>query len=284
MRREASQPSDWGFFKVVGPEGEQLPPRPAHSSHADKDVLSSSKSSDSKSRYFEALKTSLRDISQGEWNTFEGLGDEDSIGAAVRASIMVRYYLTCYIYLYLILCLIGNFCISLQATLYSLKSLNINATKVANYDKLKAKLDKVVGERERLEGQLQEAIQDQDCYKFEWNLYRGETTKLEDKVNELLSKVTELEVEVSSLKGQLEVEHQRAEDTSKAFYDSEEYAAIEDTNINLGREQVFSMFWRRYLDLDFSFLGQEVVNVIEGFKAKLAEEATPITEMPDDEA
>ena len=107
---------------------------------------------------------------------------------------------------------------------------------------------------------------------------------LEDKITELLSKVTELEVEVASLRGQLEVEHQRAEDASKAFYESEEYASMEDTNINIGREQVFYMVWRRYPDLDFSFLGQEVLNVIEGFKAKLAEEATSITEVPNDEA
>ena len=106
---------------------------------------------------------------------------------------------------------------------------------------------------------------------------------LEDRIIELLSRVTELEVEMASLRGQLEVEHQRAEDASKAFYESEEYATMEDTNINIGREEVFYMVWRRYLDLDFSFLGQGVVNVIEGFKAKLAEEATPITEVPDDE-
>ena len=36
------------------------------------------------------------------------------------------------------------------------------------------------------------------------------------------------------------------------------------------------------MDLDFSFLGEGVLGVIEGFKAKLAEEATAITEIPDD--
>ena len=41
------------------------------------------------------------------------------------------------------------------------------------------------------------------------------------------------------MRGQLEVEHQRAEDTSKAFYESEEYTSMEDTNINIGMEQVF---------------------------------------------
>ena len=58
---------------------------------------------------------------------------------------------------------------------------------------------------------------------------------------------------------------------------------MEDTNINIEKEQVFYTVWRRYPDLDFSFLGQEVVNEIEGFKAKLAEEATPIIDVPNDE-
>ena len=56
-------------------------------------------------------------------------------------------------------------CVFSQATLYSLKSLNINATRVANYDRLKAELEEAVGERMRLEGQLQNAIQDRDHYK-----------------------------------------------------------------------------------------------------------------------
>ena len=32
--------------------------------------------------YLEAFKTSLGDISQGEWNTLEGLVDEDSMSVA----------------------------------------------------------------------------------------------------------------------------------------------------------------------------------------------------------
>ena len=40
----------------------------------------------------------------------------------------------------------------------------------------------------------------------------------------------------------------------------------------------------RYPELDFSFLGPKVVSVIESFRAKLTEEATPITEVPNDEA
>ena len=118
----------------------------------------------------------------------------------------------------------------------------------------------------------------------EWNLSKGEKAKLKERITELLSKVTKLEVEVASLRGQLEVKHQRAEDASKAFYENEEYATLEDTKINIGRDEVFYTVWRRYPDLDFSFLGPGVLDVIEGFKAKLAEEATPITEVLDDEA
>ena len=92
-----------------GQRGEQLPPRQSHSSYADKGVLSSSESGDSRFRSLEALKTSLGDISQGEWNTFEGFADEDSMGTTARASMMVRHPLTCYIYLYLILCLLKTF-------------------------------------------------------------------------------------------------------------------------------------------------------------------------------
>ena len=62
---------------------------------------------------------------------------------------------------------------------------------------------------------------------------------LKDRVTDLLFKVTELEIEVASLRDQLEVEHQRAEDASRAFYKSEEYATLEETNLNVGREQVF---------------------------------------------
>ena len=158
--------------------------------------------------------------------------------AVARASMMVRHPLICYTHLYLILGLLKNF-VFLQATLYSLKSLNINATKVANHDKLKAELEEAVGERDRLKGQLQQAIQDRVHYKSEWNLSKFERAMLEDRITKLLSKVTELDVEVPSLRGQLEVKHRRAEDASKAFYESEEYATIEDTNINIGREQVF---------------------------------------------
>ena len=60
-------------------------------------------------RYLEAFKTSLGDISQGEWNTFKGLADEDSMGAATWATMMVRYPFAYYTCSYLILCLIINF-------------------------------------------------------------------------------------------------------------------------------------------------------------------------------
>ena len=49
-----------------GQRREQLPPRPARSSHTDRGVISSSESIDSRSRYLEALRTSLGDISLGE--------------------------------------------------------------------------------------------------------------------------------------------------------------------------------------------------------------------------
>ena len=51
-----------------------------------------------------------------------------------------------HLYFSLILSLI-KFSFFWQATLYSLKNLNINATKVASYDKLKAEFDKAMGER-----------------------------------------------------------------------------------------------------------------------------------------
>ena len=167
--------------------------------------------------------------------------------------------------------------------MYSLKSLKINATKVASYDKLKAEFNETMGEKTRLEGQLHQAIQDSEHYKSERNLSRGEKAKLEERVTELLSRITELEVEVASLTNQLEAEHRRAKNASKAFYESEEYLNLENTNINLGREEVFYTVWRKYPDLDFSFLGEGILGVIEGFKAKLAEEATPLTEVSDDE-
>ena len=78
-----------------------------------------------------------------------------------------------------------------------MKSLNINATKIANYDRLKADFDEVVGEKTCLEGQLHQAIQDRDRFKSEWNLSRGEKAKLKERITELLSRVTELEVEVA---------------------------------------------------------------------------------------
>ena len=39
----------------------------------------------------------------------------------------------------------------------------------------------------------------------------------------------------------------------------------------------------KYPDLDFSFLGEGVLRVIEGFKAKPIEETTPLTEVPNNE-
>ena len=95
-----------------------------------------------------------------------------------------------------------------HATLYSLKSLNNNATKVASYDKLKADFDEAMGEKAGLEGQLDQAIQDKDYYKSERNFSRGEKARLEEKINGLLSRITELEVEVASLTSQLEAEDQ----------------------------------------------------------------------------
>ena len=44
---------------------------------------------------------------------------------------------------------------------------------------------------------------------------------------------------------------------------------MENTNINIRREKVFYTVWRKYPDFDFSFLGQGVLEVIEGFKARL---------------
>ena len=74
-----------------GQRREQLPPHPTQASSTGKNVLSSSESSDSMACYLEAFKTSLGDISQGEWNTLEGLADEDSMGATTRATMMVRH-------------------------------------------------------------------------------------------------------------------------------------------------------------------------------------------------
>ena len=83
--------------------------------------------------------------------------------------------------------------------MYSLKSLNLNATKVASYDKLKAEADEAVSEKTHLEGQLNQAIMDRDRYKAERNLSRSDKAKLEEKIAELEGKITELELEVASL-------------------------------------------------------------------------------------
>ena len=99
----------------------------------------------------------------------------------------------------------------------------------------------------------------------------------------LKERITELEVEMASLTSQLEVEHRQAKNASKGFYESEEHLNLENTNITLGREEVFYTVWRKYPDHDFSFLGEGVLRVIEGFKAKLTEEATPLAKVPDDE-
>ena len=68
---------------------EQLPPRPTRVHSTSKSVASSSETSESMARYLEAFKTSLGDISPREWNTLDGLADDDSMGAA----IMVRHSL-----------------------------------------------------------------------------------------------------------------------------------------------------------------------------------------------
>ena len=81
----------------------------------------------------------------------------------------------------------------------SLKSLNLNATKVASYDKLKAEADEAVSEKTHLEGQLNEVIMDRDRYKVERNISRSEKAKLEEKIVELEGKITELELEVANL-------------------------------------------------------------------------------------
>ena len=46
----------------------------------------------------------------------------------------------------------NKFLFFLQATLYSLKSLNDNRTKVASYDKLKAEFNEAIREKARLDG------------------------------------------------------------------------------------------------------------------------------------
>ena len=84
-----------------------------------------------------------------------------------------------------------------------------------------------------------QAIQDRDRYKSERNLSRGEKAKLEERITGLLSRITELKAEVASLTSQLEVKHRRAEDASKGFYENKEYLNLENTNINIRREEVF---------------------------------------------
>ena len=74
-----------------GQRREQLPPRLARASSTIESVLSSLESSDSMAHYLEAFKTSLGDISQGEWNTLERLADEDLMGATTCATMMVRH-------------------------------------------------------------------------------------------------------------------------------------------------------------------------------------------------
>ena len=133
-----------------GQRHEQLPPHLARASLTGKSILSSLESSDSMFHYLEAFKTSLGGISQGKWNTLEGLADEDSMGAVTQATMMVRHLLAHYACIfYLVLGLIRNFLSSWQATLYSLKSLNINATNIASYDKLKADFDEAINKKTR---------------------------------------------------------------------------------------------------------------------------------------
>ena len=76
---------------------EQFPPHPPRVSPTGKSIASSSESNDSMTCYLDAFKTSLCEISQGELNTLEGLADEDSMGAATRATVMVRHPLAHYI-------------------------------------------------------------------------------------------------------------------------------------------------------------------------------------------
>ena len=84
-----------------------------------------------------------------------------------------------------------------------------------SYDKLKAEFDEAMGKKARLEGQLHQAIEDRECYKARRNLSRGKKAKLEERIVELLSRITKLKVEVANLTSQLETEHQRAENASK---------------------------------------------------------------------
>ena len=42
-------------------------------------------------QYLEAFKASLGDITLGEWNTLDGLADEDMMGAVTRAAMKVRH-------------------------------------------------------------------------------------------------------------------------------------------------------------------------------------------------
>ena len=101
LRREERPPSPvvGASSGSSGQRREQLPHHPTHVSSTGKSVLSSMESSDSMARYLEAFKTSLGDISQGEWNTLEGLAEEDSMEAATRATMMVRHPFAQYTYI-----------------------------------------------------------------------------------------------------------------------------------------------------------------------------------------
>ena len=87
-------------------------------------------------------------------------------------------------------------------------SLNLNATKVASYDKLKAEADEAMSEKTCLEGQLNQSIMGTDRYKAKRNLSRSEKAKLEEKIVKLEGKIIELELEVASLTNQLDTERQ----------------------------------------------------------------------------
>ena len=68
--------------------------------------------------------------------------------------------------------------------MYSLKSLNITATKVPSSDKLKAEFDEAMGEKTCLKGQLHQAIKDMEGCKAKRNLSRARRLSLR---RELLS-------------------------------------------------------------------------------------------------
>ena len=88
--------------------------------------------------------------------------------------------------------------------MYSLKSLNLNATKVTSYDKLRAEADEAMDKKARLEGQLNQVVMDRVHYKVKRNLSKSEKAKLEEKIAELEGKITKLELEVASLTNHLD--------------------------------------------------------------------------------